>query len=94
MFYCPQGGHVLPQPIQHVDHPRPVGWISSRDSGDITTLTPYSFFNGTAYFSPRIMVGQHRPKSGHDNTRTNGAFATRDVMSKSSAACGIGQECG
>ena len=47
MFYRPENGHGLPHnPFNAVVTPRPIGWISTRDSNGHDNLAPYSFFNG------------------------------------------------
>lgn len=55
MFYRPETGHGLPHnPLNAIVAPRPIGWISTRGTlGD--NLSPYSFFNLTAYVPPQVM---------------------------------------
>lgn len=56
MFYRPENGHGLPHnPFNAIIAPRPIGWISTRSSGGVDNLAPYSFFNGAAYDPPQVM---------------------------------------
>ena len=56
MFYRPEDGHGLPHnPFNALIVPRPIGWISTRDSNGHDNLAPYSFFNGVAYTPPQVM---------------------------------------
>jgi len=44
MFYKPEDGHGLPHnPFNAIVTPRPIGWISSRDTDGNDNLAPYSF---------------------------------------------------
>ena len=100
MFYRPANGHGLPHnPFNAIVTPRPIGWISSRDSDGTDNLAPYSFFNGVAYVPPQVMFASTGTKADVDGTkdsvfniRETGIFcvniveyAARDGMNASSA---------
>ena len=100
MFYKPQDGHGLPHnPFNAIVTPRPIGWISSRDTDGNDNLAPYSFFNAVAYVPPQVMfssTGQKPDREGTkdsvSNSRDTGVFcvniveyAMRDAMNASSA---------
>lgn len=100
MFYKPQDGHGLPHnPFNAIVTPRPIGWISSRDTDGNDNLAPYSFFNAVAYVPPQVMfssTGQKPDREGTkdsvSNIRDTGIFcvniveyAMRDAMNASSA---------
>ena len=99
MFYRPEDGHGLPHnPFNAIVTPRPIGWISSRDSDGHANLAPYSFFNAIAYVPPQVMFASTGAKPDQDNTkdsvaniRATGVFcvnivsyALRDAMNTSS----------
>ncbi|MBR1267506.1 flavin reductase family protein [Bradyrhizobium sp. AUGA SZCCT0222] len=49
-FYEPAKGHGLKHdPFNAIIAPRPIGWISSRDTKGNVNLAPYSFFNAFCY---------------------------------------------
>jgi flavin reductase (DIM6/NTAB) family NADH-FMN oxidoreductase RutF len=79
MFYRPEEGHGLPHnPFNALITPRPIGWISTRGSkGD--NLAPYSFFNGTAYTPPQVMVASTGRKDSLRNIEETGVFAVNIV---------------
>ncbi|MEL6100449.1 MAG: flavin reductase family protein [Pseudomonadota bacterium] len=100
MFYRPDDGHGLPHnPFNAIVTPRPIGWISSRDTRGRANLAPYSFFNAVAYVPPQVMFAstgtkpdQGDTKDSVANIRETGVFcvniveyAARDAMNKSSA---------
>ena len=100
MFYKPQDGHGLPHnPFNAIVTPRPIGWISSRDTDGNDNLAPYSFFNAVAYVPPQVMFSSTGQKPDRDGTkdsvsniRDTGVFcvniveyAMRDAMNASSA---------
>lgn len=100
MFYKPADGHGLPHnPFNAIVTPRPIAWISSRDSAGNDNLAPYSFFNGVAYVPPQVMFSSTGSKEDADGTkdtvaniRETGEFcvnvvelAARDAMNASSA---------
>lgn len=99
MFYRPQDGHGLPHnPFNALITPRPIGWISSRDTQGRNNLAPYSFFNGVAYVPPQVMFSSTGTKPDQDNTKDSVAniretrvfcvniveFASQDAMNASS----------
>ena len=54
-FYEPAKGHGLKHdPFNAIVAPRPIGWISSRDTKGHVNLAPYSFFNAFCYVPPII----------------------------------------
>jgi flavin reductase (DIM6/NTAB) family NADH-FMN oxidoreductase RutF len=54
-FYEPKNGHGLKHdPFNAIIAPRPIGWISSRDTKGQVNLAPYSFFNAFCYVPPII----------------------------------------
>ena len=70
MFYRPEEGHGLPHnPFNALIAPRPIAWVSTRDSEGVANLAPYSFFNGTAYVPPQIMFASTGAKPDQDNTK-------------------------
>lgn len=99
MFYRPEDGHGLPHnPFNAIVTPRPIGWISTRDSDGRENLAPYSFFNAVAYAPPQVMFASTATKPDRDGTkdsvgniRETGVFcvniveyAMRDVMNVTS----------
>ncbi|MGB1642870.1 MAG: flavin reductase family protein [Paracoccaceae bacterium] len=87
MFFEPKNGHGLPHnPFNALVVPRPIGWISSRDSNGIDNLAPYSFFNAVAYTPPQVMFSstgskadQHGAKDTLANIRDTGVFCVNIV---------------
>ena len=72
MFYRPQDGHDLPHnPFNALITPRPIGWISSRSAAGEDNLSPYSFFNGAAYFPPQVMFSSTGAKEDVGDTKDN-----------------------
>lgn len=107
MFYRPQDGHGLPHnPFNAIVTPRPIGWISTRDSQGRDNLAPYSFFNATAYVPPQVMFASTGDKEDRGDTkdsvsiiRETGVFcvnivssALRDAMNASSATLPAGSD--
>ncbi len=99
MFYEPKDGHGLPHnPFNAIVTPRPIGWISTRDSSGHDNLAPYSFFNAVAYVPPQVMFASTSAKDDRGDTkdsvaqiRDSGVFcvniveyAMRDAMNQSS----------
>lgn len=99
MFYEPKNGHGLPHnPFNAIVTPRPIGWISTRDTDGQDNLAPYSFFNAVAYVPPQVMFASTSTKPDQDGTkdsvsniRETGVFAVniveytaRDAMNQSS----------
>ena len=75
MFFEPKNGHSLPHnPFNALVVPRPIGWISSRNSRGIDNLAPYSFFNAVAYTPPQVMfssTGSKEDQKGAKDTLAN-----------------------
>ncbi len=70
MFYRPQDGHGLPHnPFNAIITPRPIGWISTRNSDGSDNLAPYSFFNGVAYTPPQVMFASTGAKPDRGDTK-------------------------
>ncbi len=101
MFYRPADGHGLPHnPLSAIISPRPIAWISTRDSAGHDNLAPYSFFNAVAYTPPQIMFAttgakpdRPRGKDTLANIEDSGVFcvniveyAAREAMNASSGA--------
>ncbi|MEM6657078.1 MAG: flavin reductase family protein [Pseudomonadota bacterium] len=101
MFYRPEDGHGLPHnPFNAIITPRPIGWISTRDTQGVNNLAPYSFFNGVAYTPPQVMFASTGSKPDQDGTKDSVAniaatqvfcvnvvaHAHKDAMNASSAA--------
>lgn len=99
MFYRPEDGHGLPHnPFNAIVTPRPIGWISSRNSAGADNLAPYSFFNAIAYVPPQVMFSSTTTKPDQDegkdsvaNIRETSVFcvniveyAMRDAMNVTS----------
>ncbi|MDG2340580.1 MAG: flavin reductase family protein [Paracoccaceae bacterium] len=75
MFYRPEDGHGLPHnPFNALITPRPIGWISTRDSQGQDNLAPYSFFNGVAYTPPQVMFSNTGTKSDRDNAKDSASI--------------------
>jgi len=74
-FYEPTKGHGLPHnPFNAIVGPRPIGWISTRDTEGRFNLAPYSFFNAFAYTPPIIGFASSGAKDTLRNARTTGEF--------------------
>jgi flavin reductase (DIM6/NTAB) family NADH-FMN oxidoreductase RutF len=99
MFYRPEDGHGLPHnPFNAIVTPRPIGWISTRDSAGRDNLAPYSFFNAVAYFPPQVMFSSTSAKPDRGDTKDSVAqlretgvfcvnvveYAMRDAMNATS----------
>ena len=70
MFYQPKDGHGLPHnPFNALITPRPIGWISTRDTSGADNLAPYSFFNGVAYVPPQIVFASTGAKEDVPGTK-------------------------
>jgi flavin reductase (DIM6/NTAB) family NADH-FMN oxidoreductase RutF len=95
-FYEPANGHGLPHdPFNALIAPRPIGWISSRDSQGVLNLAPYSFFNAFNYHPPIVGFSSVGYKDSVRNAEETGEFcwnlATRslgEAMNQTSAAAG------
>ena len=92
-FYEPARGHGLAHdPLNAIIAPRPIGWISSRDSDGHLNLAPYSFFNLFNYRPPIIGFCSGGRKDSVRNAEQTGEFGwslvTRslaEAMNRSSA---------
>lgn len=101
MFYQPENGHGLPHnPFKAIVSPRPIAWVSSRDTHGAANLAPYSFFNAVTDNPPQVIFAstgkkpdQLDSKDSVSNIRDTGEYcinivATRlkDAMNTSSAS--------
>ncbi len=89
-FYEPKNGHGLKHdPFNAIVGPRPIGWISSRDSKGNINLAPYSFFNGFCYHPPIIGFSSTSWKDTVANVKDSGEFvwnlATMDLAQQMNA---------
>ena len=74
-FYQPASGHGLRHdPLNAIVAPRPIGWISTLDSGGVRNLAPYSFFNLYAYRPPIVGFCSAGEKDSLANVRATGEF--------------------
>lgn len=83
-YYEPRKGHGLKHdPFNAIIAPRPIGWISSRDTKGNVNLAPYSFFNGFCYSPPIIGFSSTSWKDSVANIQETGEFvwnlATMDL---------------
>ena len=107
MFYRPEDGHNLPHnPFNAIVTPRPIGWISTRDSAGVDNLAPYSFFNAVAYEPPQVMFASSSAKADRGDTKDSVAnirdtgvfcvnvveYAARDAMNISSGEHPAGKD--
>ncbi len=91
-FYEPAQGHGLPHdPFNALVAPRPIGWISSRDTQDNLNLAPYSFFNAFNYRPPIVGFSSIGYKDSVRNIEATGEFgwnlATRPLADAMNASC-------
>ncbi|RLQ87983.1 flavin reductase family protein [Notoacmeibacter ruber] len=94
MFYRVEDGHGLPHdPFKALVSPRPIGWISTRDSNGRDNLSPYSFFMAISAAPPIVMFSSVGIKDAARAAKESGEFvvniATHDLaeaMNRSSAA--------
>ena len=89
-YYEPANGHGLRHdPFNAIIAPRPIGWISSRDSSGNINLAPYSFFNGFNYHPPIIGFSSTSWKDTVQNIQETREFvwnlATRDLAQQMNA---------
>ena len=89
-FYEPRNGHGLKHdPFNAIVAPRPIGWISSRDSKGNINLAPYSFFNAFSYHPPIIGFSSTSWKDTVANMQETGEFvwnlATMDLAQQMNA---------
>ncbi|MCD9113386.1 flavin reductase family protein, partial [Bradyrhizobium japonicum] len=74
-FYEPSKGHGLKHdPFNAIIAPRPIGWISSRDTKGHVNLAPYSFFNAFCYVPPIIGFSSTNWKDTVSNMEQTGEF--------------------
>jgi flavin reductase (DIM6/NTAB) family NADH-FMN oxidoreductase RutF len=74
-FYEPSKGHGLAHdPFNSIVAPRPIGWVSSRDSDGTLNLAPYSFFNAFNYRPPIVGFSSIGHKDSVRNMEQTGAF--------------------
>jgi flavin reductase (DIM6/NTAB) family NADH-FMN oxidoreductase RutF len=83
-FYEPAKGHGLRHdPLNAIVAPRPIGWVSTIDTGGKRNLAPYSFFNAFNYVPPIIGFASIGRKDSLANAEATGMFvwnlATRDL---------------
>ncbi|TYC56390.1 flavin reductase family protein [Rhodobacterales bacterium] len=95
MFYeTEKNDHGLPHnPFKAIVAPRPIGWISSRDTEGRINLAPYSFFNCIADKPPIVVFSSSGYKDSVSNVDATGEFVCnmaswdlKDDMNLSSAA--------
>jgi len=89
-YYEPANGHGLKHdPFNAIIAPRPIGWISSRDTNGHVNLAPYSFFNGFCYHPPIIGFSSTSWKDSVANIQSTGEFvwnlATMDLAKQMNA---------
>ena len=89
-YYEPVNGHGLKHdPFNAIIAPRPIGWISSRDTKGNVNLAPYSFFNGFNYHPPIIGFSSTSLKDSVQNIQETGEFvwnlATMDLAKQMNA---------
>jgi len=90
-YYEPAKGHGLKHdPFNAIIAPRPIGWISSRDTKGNLNLAPYSFFNGFNYTPPIIGFSSTSWKDSVQNIQETGEFvwnlATFDLAKQMNAS--------
>jgi flavin reductase (DIM6/NTAB) family NADH-FMN oxidoreductase RutF len=93
-FYEPAHGHGLAHdPFKAIVGPRPIGWISSRDTRGRVNLAPYSYFNAFHDKPPIVAFGSTGRKDSIRNIEETGEFvanlATRplaEAMNRTSAS--------
>jgi len=99
-FYEPSKGHGLAHdPLNAIVGPRPIGWISSRNTEGQRNLAPYSFFNCFNYKPPIIGFASTGWKDSVANIVETGEFVwnltTRGLaeqMNQTSAMLPRGQD--
>jgi flavin reductase (DIM6/NTAB) family NADH-FMN oxidoreductase RutF len=89
-YYEPANGHGLKHdPFNAIVAPRPIGWISSRDTKGNINLAPYSFFNAFCYVPPIIGFSSTSWKDSVQNIQDTGEFvwnlATKDLAKQMNA---------
>jgi flavin reductase (DIM6/NTAB) family NADH-FMN oxidoreductase RutF len=89
-YYEPAKGHGLRHdPFNAIVAPRPIGWISSRDSTGNINLAPYSFFNAFCYTPPIVGFSSTGWKDSVSNIQETKEFcwnlATMDLAKQMNA---------
>ena len=80
MFYEPKDGHGLPHdPFKAIVAPRPIGWISTRNSSGALNLAPYSFFNAFSTDPYLVWFSSEGPKDSVTFARETGEFVVNLV---------------
>ena len=80
MFYEPRDGHGLPHdPFKAIVAPRPIGWISTRNSSGALNLAPYSFFNAFSTDPYLVWFSSEGPKDSVTFARETGEFVANLV---------------
>ncbi len=80
MFYEPKDGHGLPHdPFKAIVAPRPIGWISTRNSSGALNLAPYSFFNAFSTDPYLVWFSSEGPKDSVTFARETGEFVANLV---------------
>lgn len=76
MFYdARKNDHGLPHdPFKAIVAPRPIGWITSRNSKGEINLAPYSFFNGVNSHPAIVMFGSEGRKDSLSFVEETGEF--------------------
>jgi len=93
LFYEPRLGRGgLPHdPFNAIVGPRPIGWISSRSTGGVLNLAPYSFFNGFNYTPPIVGFASIGHKDTVTNIEATGEFGwslvTRPLAEQMNQSC-------
>ena len=89
IFTSPKGHGLKHDPFNAIVAPRPIGWISSRDTKGNVNLAPYSFFNGFCYHPPIIGFSSTSWKDSVQNIQETGEFvwnlATMDLAKQMNA---------
>ena len=80
MFYEPKNGHGLPHdPFKAIVAPRPIGWISTRNSSGEVNLAPYSFFNAFSTHPFLVWFASGGEKDSVAFARDSGEFVVNLV---------------
>jgi flavin reductase (DIM6/NTAB) family NADH-FMN oxidoreductase RutF len=80
MFYEPDKGHGLPHdPFKAIVAPRPIGWISTRNTAGEVNLAPYSFFNAFSTRPYLVWFASEGMKDSAAFARDSGEFVANLV---------------
>ena len=80
MFYEPKNGHGLPHdPFKAIVSPRPIGWISTRNSRGEVNLAPYSYFNAFSTHPFLVWFASGGEKDSVAFARDSGEFVVNLV---------------